>query len=188
MIYNTLLDENFPSCIRAVFELRESAEAAAGRLRRATGVKEEQLRIVNPKDSTHAPAYNTGIDTPGSRGRGGFFLRSFMLGLLAGALFGTAMVAAGLQAPPSHPGALIIACSTLGILAALSLAGLTSWRSTSPGPLTHPPASPEEHGFALEIEVHDLSEQLMVRRALAGLGVQVELSGTAGSRTVPHAK
>ena len=69
MIYNTLLDENFPTCIRAVFEHREAAEAAAGLLKRITGVEVEQLRILTPRDSSDVPTRGAGIDRPGSRRR-----------------------------------------------------------------------------------------------------------------------
>ena len=188
MIYNTLLDENFPTCLRAVFENREAAEAAESRVKRIAGVEAAQLRIVVPTDCENAPVPSAGIDTPGSRTKRDFFLRSAVLGLLVGALLGTALVAARVQDSPTHPVALFAASCTLGMIAALLLAGLTSWRRTSPGPLTHLPAYPEERGFALEIEVHDLSEQHAVRQALAGLDAQIELAGSAGGRTVPQDK
>ena len=170
---NTLLDENFPSCLRAVCDNRDVARTTVETLERETSVDAGQIRVIGPVGADRGVTAPSGGTHP--------YLKFILSGALLGALLGMSLLSADIRNLQSHRWLTVAACGMLGATLAYCLAGLVAWRKKHFSPLDPPPVTPAEQGYAVEVEVRDLPQQYAVREALFRLGVAYDKAGDAGS-------
>ncbi|MEJ2531328.1 MAG: hypothetical protein P8Y92_05970 [Halioglobus sp.] len=170
---NTLLDENFPSCLRAVFASKEAVRETLEALERAVSLDSGQIRVIPPggaEASVSAPA-----------GAVGYSLKIVLLGAMLGGALGATLAGADSRNLSSQGWITMISCGALGAALAYCLAWLISWRKRHSAPLVASHSIAAERGYTLEIEVRDLPQQYAVRQALTNLGVSFRHAGDAGS-------
>jgi hypothetical protein len=174
---NTLLDENFPSCLRVVCNNRDAARATVETLQREASLEAGQVRVIAPvgadSDARKRVAASPGGTHP--------YLKFMLSGALLGALLGMSLLSADIHNLQSHRWLTVAACGMLGATLAYCLAGLVAWRRKNYSPLDSPPVTPEAQGYAVEVEVRDLPQQYVVRRVFSRLGVAYDTARDAGS-------
>ena len=169
MSHTTLMNEDFPSRIEAVFPDRESAGTAAKALCQRFEFGGEQLSIV-ASDELHPRVHRNRYAFKASG-------RKQQKRQLAATLIAFTLIIVGLSVLHALGADTLPAVLTYAIMGALILGavaitvvGLVSWR-----PARIDTRHRVQAGEAvLVINVHDISEQYALREALLGMGARVE--------------
>jgi hypothetical protein len=127
MSMSAIWGEHYLSRIGAVFEDRNQARAAVGRLTSQTGIAPDQIRVLEPGDPSWAHKLE-----PESRGIGGTLIRSHITlgaaGLVLGIAIALALILLGIDLFVLSWGYTLLVFGFFGAIAGLLLAGLVSLR------------------------------------------------------------
>ncbi len=174
--YSTLLDEDFPARIEALFGDRAAAAAAASALCQRFGLDASQLSIISPDASGNAAHRNRfAFRASGrrlQRRQLGVTLAAFTL-MLAG--FGALEMASNTGLLPGTAVAVVLGLMVIGAVLLMAV-GLLSWRPARQTTRIHR----HDRQAVLLVQVHDVSEQYALRRALLELGARDEVMESAG--------
>ena len=170
----TLMDEDFPARIEAVFPDRDAAAAAAQALAQHFEFEKEQFSIVS-KDETATRVHRNRFAHKASGRR--LQKRQLLATLIAFVLIGLGLSLAQVSGGSGlSPGVSVAILSGLVIVAAaITATGMLSWR----------PARVEtRHRLkageaALVVHVHDVSEQYALHDALTKMGARVKTEASA---------
>jgi hypothetical protein len=175
MGHGTLMDEDFPARVEAIFSDRGAAEAAARTLSQRFDFDEERLSMVSTdRAGTHVHRNRFAFKASGRRLQKRQLTATFM----AFTLIGIGLCLLQLSGFSGlYP--LLTATIMAGLILAavgITVIGLLSWR----------PARVEtrhrlkQGETVLVVQVHDVSEQYALRDALMKMGAQIE--GAASAR------
>ncbi|MFV8819056.1 hypothetical protein [Haliea sp. E17] len=176
MLHSTLMQEDFPARLEAVFPDRATADAAASVLCQRFGLDHSQLGIAE----CHSPGGNH-RNRFANRVSGRIFQKRQLQ--LAAATFALMFLGFVLIALLEFlgfisPSTIAVLLATLVLAALLPLAGgLLSWRRAG---VRGDAALSLGRRTVLLVEVHDISEQYQLRDALQEMGARVDSGDIAG--------
>ncbi len=169
MSHTTLMNEDFPARIEAVFPDRSAATAAASALCQRFDFKEEQFSVVSADEldpRTHRNRY--AFKASGQR----LQRRQIAATFIAFAIIIVGLALLHLVGADSLPKGLTYTIMAVLIVAAVAItvSGLISWR-----PARIVTRHKAQQGEAvLVINVHDVAEQIALRETLVSMGARVQ--------------
>ena len=169
MFHATLMNEDFPARIEAVFPNRDLATAAAKSLCQYFNFREEQFSMVSPEDIF--PRTHRNLHAFKASGRR-LQKRQLTATLIAFTIVIVGLTLLHLIGYDSLPARLTysIMAGLIIISVAITVSGLISWR---------PARIETRHKFqareaVLIINVHDITEQYALREALLSMGARID--------------